>query len=348
MNMQQQKIAVLGDGAWGTTLAVLLASKGNAVNLWGAFPEYVEVLRQERENVKFLPGVSIPETVNLCSDLGLALAGADILVTAAPSHVLRKVCERIRGSLARDVSTKGLKIVNVSKGIETDSLLRMSQVIGAVLEGANVCTLSGPSHAEEVSRGIPTAVVSAALDESFAQEIQNLFTTPTFRVYSLSDIAGVEIGGAIKNIIAIATGICDGLGLGDNTKAALMARGLHEMSKLGLAMGADPLTFSGLSGLGDLIATCMSRHSRNRWFGEEIGRGGKVAEVLKKTEKVVEGYTSALSVEQLSRKTGVEMPIVHQVYAILYEESGPGDAVAGLMERSLKPETSFSAKTARS
>ncbi len=334
--MNPRRIAVLGDGAWGTTLAILLRGNGHPVRLWGAFPDHIAALERQRENVKFLPGVPIPDSVELTADLARALDQADVVVSAVPSHVVREVCQKLRPVLT---PTRAVSLyVNVSKGIETHSLRRMSEVITEILGPVPLAVLSGPSHAEEVSRLVPTAVSCASADPGLARETQRLFSTRTFRVYTSTDLVGLELGGSVKNVIAVAAGICDGLGMGDNTKAALMTRGLHEMARLGARLGADPRTFSGLSGLGDLVVTCTSRHSRNRGFGEAIGKGRPVAEILSHTEQAIEGYRTALSLHQWCEQMKIDMPIARQVYDIVYAGKSPRQAVTELMERSLKDE----------
>ena len=310
-----------------------MAKKGCAVSLWGAFSDYIELLKEKRENVKFLPGVSIPHEVGFTADINEAVRGASLIVVAVPSHFMRVVMERLSG-----VDLGGPIFVTVSKGIENDTLKRMSEIIGEVLKPERIAVLSGPSHAEETARGIPTSVVAASKNSEDAKFVQKLFNSNTFRVYTNSDVVGVELGGALKNVIAIAAGISDGLGFGDNSKAALMTRGIAEMMRLGIALGGSAKTFSGLSGIGDLITTCISRHSRNRNFGEMIGKGLSVEEALKSTEMVVEGYRTTKSVHQICEKSNVQMPIAQEVYKVLYEGKKPLKAVSDLMMRDLKAE----------
>ena len=328
-----RRVTILGDGGWGTCLGILLSAQGHPVTLWGAFPAYVEQVRRTRENVKFLPGVAIPPAVKLTADFAEASADAEVIVVAVPSQYLRQVLERLRvGPWERAL------VVSVVKGIEPETLLRMSERIRQSVPVRRLAVLSGPSISYEVARGIPTTVVAASEDERLAREAQELFSTERFRVYTSADVAGVELGGALKNVIAIACGAADGLGFGTNTKAALATRGLVEMARLGVAMGAQERTFSGLSGLGDLITTCFSPHSRNRRVGEEIARGKAVAEVTGKMEQVAEGVTTTRSAQALARKHQVEMPITAAVYQVLYEGKPPKDAVRELMLREPKPE----------
>lgn len=326
----KQKIAVIGDGGWGTTVAILLANKGYDVTLWGAFPDYIALLKKERVNHKFLPGVKIPEKVSLTSDVRDIDKDA-MAVIAVPSKHLRQTIKGFEGRI-------GKRAVSLTKGIEEGTLKRPSEIISEVLGCSEITALSGPTISFEVARSLPTTAVAASESGAFAAEVQNIFTTPNFRAYTTADITGVELGGALKNIIAIAAGISDGMGLGVNAKAALLTRGLAEIIRLGLSLGARKETFFGLSGLGDLATTCMSSHSRNRWLGEEIGKGRKLKDVLKETEMVVEGVTTAASAYELSRKAGVEMPITEKIYELLYYDKKPKDAVRELMTRSLKPE----------
>lgn len=333
--MQEKSIAVIGAGSWGTTLAILLAKKGHHVTMWEYNPEQLAKLQADRSNEIYLPGASFPEKLSVTGDQEEAIAGADFIVTAVPSHVTRSVCE----SLKTLVESRQI-VINVSKGIENDSLKRMSEVIEETLNisADRISSLYGPSHAEEVSRGIPTAIVAASTSLDTARTVRDLFLTETFRVYSSTDIIGVELGGSLKNVVAIAAGICDGAGFGDNTKAALLTRALVEVTRLGVAMGAQQETFSGLSGVGDLIVTCMSKHSRNRHVGEEIGRGKSLQTVLDEMVMVAEGVRTTKSVHQLFQKTGVEMPIAEQVYQALFEGKSPHDAVVDLMTRDAKEE----------
>jgi len=324
----QRKIAVLGDGGWGTTLSILLFRNGQKVTLWSNFPDYAEHLRQRRENPKFLPGVHIPEEISITSAPGAALEEKELAVVAVPTQYLRGVLTKF-APLYRE----GLGIVSVAKGIEVETLLRPSEIIGEFFVGARICVLSGPSHAEEVAGGLPTTIVAASRDEPFAQEIQALFTNDRFRVYTNPDMLGVELAGALKNVIALAAGICEGLGFGDNAKAAILTRGLAEITRLGVAMGAKAATFAGLSGMGDLITTCISPYGRNRRAGMAIGQGKSLNEVLKETEMVAEGIPTTKAVRALARKHNVEMPITEAVYEVLYEGKEPAQAASDLMTR---------------
>ena len=333
--MSDKRIAVIGAGSWGNTLANLLAKKNLPVTLWVYEPDQLAEMRRTRMNKRYLPGIFLPEQLELTGDLSEAVGDARFLVLAVPSHAMRSVCQQIKPHLQEKQI-----FVNVAKGIENDTLLRMSQVIEEVLAVSpeQVVSLYGPSHAEEVAMEIPTAVVSASASLKTARTVRDLFSTPYFRVYSSDDIVGVEIGGSVKNVIAIAAGVCDGAGFGDNTKAALLTRSMVEIQRLGVALGARPETFSGLSGIGDLIVTCMSKHSRNRYVGEQIGRGRTLDDVLKQMVMVAEGVKTTRSVHQLSKKLSLEMPISEQVYQVLFHEKNPHDAVAELMTRQAKDE----------
>ena len=329
------KIAVIGAGSWGNTLANLLAKKDYSVNLWVFEADQLAEMQETRMNKRYLPGVPLPEQLELTDDLPNAVKQAEILVLAVPSHAMRGVC----GNIKPYINEKQI-FVNVAKGIENDSLKRMSEVIGEVLAvpESRIATLYGPSHAEEVATEIATAVVSASPDLKTARRVRNLFSTNYFRVYSSDDIVGVEVGGSVKNVIAIAAGVCDGAGFGDNTKAALLTRGMVEIQRLGVALGAKPETFAGLSGIGDLIVTCMSKHSRNRHVGEQIGRGRTLKEVLEEMVMVAEGVKTTRSVHQAAQKLGLEMPISEQVYAVLFHDKNPHEAVEELMTREAKDE----------
>ncbi|MFA5335959.1 MAG: NAD(P)H-dependent glycerol-3-phosphate dehydrogenase [Candidatus Omnitrophota bacterium] len=329
----QKKITVIGDGGWGTTLAILLDSKGHKVSLWGAFAEYTAMMKRSRENVKFLPGVKIPGTIELTSEIGQPVRDSDVIVMAVPSQYMRKVSEVLKG-----IDTGGKLFVSVSKGVENGSLMRMSEVIKDILGNVRIGALSGPTISYEVARGLPTTVVAASSDESAAKEIQDLFMTENFRIYSNTDVIGVELGGSLKNVIAIAAGISDGLGFGVNTKSGLLVRGIVEIARLGTEMGAKHETFYGISGLGDLVTTCVSTHGRNRWFGEQIGKGKAPDAVLKSTEMAVEGVGTAKSCHELCGKYGIEMPIANEVYSVIFEGKDPKTAVRNLMTRSKKSE----------
>lgn len=329
------KITILGAGSWGTTLALILAGNGHQVICWSFDRNDVENIIKDRENKKFLPGISIPENIQFTTDLDKSLLLSEAAVTAIPSHVVRAVLNDLPwNEMGR------LIWINVAKGIENDTLLRVSEVIAEVggVPQENIAVLFGPSHAEEVSRGIPTAIVAASTSQSTATMVQNLFMTDVFRVYSNLDIIGVELGGALKNIIAVAAGICDGAGYGDNTKAALITRGLAEINRIGVKLGAVPDTFAGLSGMGDLIVTCMSRHSRNRYVGEQIGKGRNLQDILNEMVMVAEGVKTTASAYQLSKREQVDMPITEQVYLTLFENKSPVKAMRDLMTRESKIE----------
>ena len=330
------KISVLGAGGWGTTLAVLLHFNGHKVTLWEYKRSYAKELLKKRENIQYLPGIKIPQEILITHDLDEASDDKNMIVLAVPSQFLRSVVDKIKYS-----DIKNSILVSVSKGIENKSLLTMSLMLKDVhplLDDSQIGVLSGPSHAEEVSKRIPTAVVAASRDHEAATSIQAAFMTSYFRVYSSTDLIGVELGGAFKNVIAIGAGIIDGAGFGDNTKAAIMTRGVAEISRLGLALGAQPETFAGLSGMGDLIVTCMSRHSRNRYVGEQIGKGKTLKQVLKSMDMVAEGVETSRSASQLAKKYKVETPITNEVYKILFEDKDPIKATTDLMTRDMKTE----------
>ncbi|HTL56878.1 MAG TPA: NAD(P)H-dependent glycerol-3-phosphate dehydrogenase [Candidatus Limnocylindrales bacterium] len=323
------KITVLGAGAWGTALARLLYGKNDVV-LWGHMPEWIDEIRQTNRNERFLPGIDLPAGLGLESDLPKAIGNAGCVIVAVPSQPFREVTRCL-------ASFRGI-IVSVTKGIEYDTGLTMCGVLAQNAPMARCAALSGPSFAIEVARDIPTAIVAASSDLSVAEQVQTLFSRPTFRVYTSGDVPGVELGGALKNVIAIAAGVGDGLGFGDNSKAALVTRAIVEMRRLGVACGAQAETFTGLSGLGDLMVTCFSRLSRNRGFGERVGQGQKPAEIAASTLAVAEGYPTARSAYQLARKHRVTTPVIDEVYAMLYEGKNIAQAVRDLMSRDLKPE----------
>lgn len=330
------RIAVLGAGSWGTTLAILLADNSHSVTLWSYREADVEVMRSTHENPDFLPGIPIPPAVVVTHDFEEALRKAEMVIGAVPSQYLRNVLSQARQHISPEVT-----IVNVAKGVENGTLMTMSEMISDVLPGhdpSKIATLSGPSHAEEVSRRIPTTVVVASSEIETARHVQRAFMMPYFRVYASNDIKGVEIGGSLKNVIAIAAGIIDGAQLGDNTKAAVMTRGIAEVARVGVALGAHVRTFSGLSGIGDLMVTCMSRHSRNRYIGVEIGKGKKLPEILAGMVMVAEGIATTQSAHDLARRVNVETPIVDQVHKILFEGKDPLKACHDLMTRDPKGE----------
>ncbi len=328
------KVSVIGSGSWGTTLAILLYENGHSVKLWFRRKEHLEEVKTTMENHIYLPGVKIPNEIFLTSDLENALSDAEIIVIAVPT-------QHLRGIISRE-EFKGVKnkvFVNVAKGIENKTLMRVSEIFKDSLGVCeNYCVLSGPSHAEEVSRKMPTAVVVASFNKDVSNFVQNVFMNRYFRVYTSDDVVGVELGGALKNIIAIATGISDGIGFGDNTRAAIMTRGIAEIVRLGVAMGARIETFAGLSGIGDLIVTCTSKYSRNRFVGEQIGKGKKLEEVLKSMVMVAEGVWTTISAVELAKKFEVEMPITNAVYDVLFNGKNPIQATSELMGRAPKPE----------
>lgn len=329
-------VTVLGAGSWGTTLALVLVEKGHQVTLWTYKEAQAEKMRATRVNEAFLPGVPLPPLLQISTDVESSCTGRDMIVAAVPSQFLRSVLEKFR-----HVDLTNTVICNVAKGIEADTLMTMSEVLIDVLEHErkeNLAILSGPSHAEEVCRKIPTAVVASSFRHKTAKIVQDAFMTPYFRVYVNDDIRGVELGGAIKNVIAIAAGISDGAGFGDNTKAAIMTRGVYEITRLGVKMGAQPITFAGLSGIGDLIVTCMSRHSRNRHVGEQIGRGRKLDDILKEMVMVAEGVATSKAIHELAKKHHVDMPMAYEVYHVLFEGKDPTQATFDLMTRDAKAE----------
>lgn len=329
-----QKISIIGDGGWGTALAILLDKKGYSVTVWGAFPEYIENMKLTRINSKFLPNISLAESIMFSSNLEQVVQSADIIVLASPSQYMASVVKKIKPF----IRTSETIFVNVSKGLDITTHETIGDAIKSILGPVRYATLSGPCIASEVAHNIPTAVVVASEDHSTALAVQNIFSTPTFRVYTSTDVKGVELGGALKNIIAIASGISDGLQYGVNTKSALLTRGLAEMVQLGTALGAKKETFYGLSGLGDLATTCMSPKSRNRCFGQEIGIGREAAEVLKETEMVVEGVATAQAAHDLALKLGIVTPIISGVLAVIAHNKKPQDLVADIMGRPLKSE----------
>ena len=329
------KIAVLSDGGWGTALAVLLCGNGHEVRLWGPFPDYVAEMAKTRKNPRFLPGVTLPDQLTVETDLAAAVAECEILVLASPAQYTRGLLDKLK---ALRIAPETI-LVSVAKGIEVTTLKRMSEIVAEILGGARFAVLSGPSHAEEVSRGIPTAVVVASADTAAAEKVRDAFMNPVFRVYTSDDVVGVELGGALKNVLALAAGVCDGMGFGDNTKAALMTRGVVELARLGRALGGRAETFFGLSGIGDLIVTCTSRHSRNRHVGEELGKGRGLPEIQKEMGMAVaEGVPTAESSFRLAKQAGVETPIINEIHAALYEGKDPRLAMRELMTRQAKPE----------
>jgi len=327
-------ISILGDGGWGTTLAVLLHQKGFPVSLWGAFPDYIRYLKQKRINSRFLPGIKIPEAIEITSDLREAATNKDLIILAIPAQYLRGILKKYKNVSFSNAPA----YLSVIKGIENKSLKRMSEVIQEELGDVKLAVLSGPTIAREVAEGIPTTAVIASNNVKLRKTLQNVFMTERFRIYTNDDVIGVELGGSLKNVIAIACGISDGLGFGTNTKAALLARGLTEISRLGIVMGAKPKTFSGISGLGDLVTTCISPYSRNRFVGEQIGKGKTLNQIIRHMQMVAEGLTTTKSAYALSIKYNVDMPITKEVYRILYKNKSPLKAVKDLMNRDKKGE----------
>jgi glycerol-3-phosphate dehydrogenase (NAD(P)+) len=334
---ERRRIAVLGAGSWGTTLALLLNDNGHEILLWEFFSDLAEDISRKRENRKYLPGVKIPRSVKVTSDLELAITGASHLLFVTPSHTVRNVARLVRST---DSFKRSLIVMNASKGLEEKSLCRMSEVLGQELPQTKgrIVGLLGPSHAEEVSRKMPTSVVVAGSNIDILARTQKIFMNEYFRVYTNTDLVGVELGVSLKNTIAIAAGICDGLGFGDNTKAALLTRGLAEIKRLVSRLGGREETLSGLSGVGDLIATCMSRHSRNRYVGEQIGKGKKLQEVLDSMVMVAEGVKTTKAAVALSSRVGVELPIAEQVHRVLFYGKDPKKAIRDLMVRKAKRE----------
>ena len=327
------KVTVLGSGAWGTALAIALMENGHEVTLWSYTQEESAVLRQKREN-PMLPGVPLPQGMQLTTDMA-AVKGCGAVVVATPSFAVRATAAKLR-----DLADEGTVLISVSKGLEKDSSLRLSQVIEQeVGDKCPVVVLSGPSHAEEVGRNIPTALVAAADDLKDAELVQGLFMSNRLRVYTGTDKIGTEICAALKNVIALCAGCCDGMGYGDNTKAMLMTRGLAEMARLGVALGGKQDSFTGLAGVGDLIVTCCSMHSRNRRCGILLGQGKSVDEALREIGSVVEGYYAAANARTLAQKVGVEMPIAQMAYEVLYEGRDIRTVVDALMNRAPKAET---------
>ncbi len=324
------KIAVIGAGGWGTALAAVLGEKGYTVVLWARSPQTAAQLAADRRNPRYLPDAVLPETVTCTADLSAAARGAAIVIIATPSHAVRTTAAALANELAA-----GAVVVSAAKGLEVASLKRMSEIIAEEIPAAaaNIVALSGPNHAEEVALRHPTATVAASSSRAAAETVQDALMAPYFRVYTNPDIIGVELGGALKNIVALGAGIGDGLGFGDNAKAALMTRGLAEITRLGVAMGAQPLTFAGLSGIGDLIVTCTSRHSRNRRAGLALAAGKTVGEIEGETGMVVEGIRSTLAAHQLAGRLGVEMPITAEIHGVLYQGADPREAVGRLMGR---------------
>ncbi len=327
------RVAVLGGGSWGTALALLLDERGENVVLWTRSTNKKNRLNEERENRDYLPGISLPDSLEVSDDLSGIVAEADGIVFAVPS----KVTAGLAAQVATSVSGSPL-IVLTAKGFEPEKRRRLSVTVADFLPRPSIAVLAGPSHAEEVARRVPTTVVATGFEQKAAVAAQELFATDRFRVYTNHDLVGVELATALKNVIALAAGICDGLGFGDNTKGALLTRGLAEITRLGIAMGAEPSTFAGLAGMGDLITTCMSRHSRNRRFGEEVAKGKSVERIQEEMIMVAEGVGTARIAAEFAAEHGVEMPITTEVELVLYHDKPPMKAMADLMNRNLKAE----------
>ena len=327
------KIAVIGDGGWGTANALLLCGYGHDVTLWGAFPDYIEEQRRTRRNEKFLKGVELPDALYLTADRAEAVQGAEVVVLAPPSKYFASVVAGFKGLI-----TPEMLVVSITKGLCEQTNRRMTELGEEILGTGPIVALAGPTHAEEVARGIPTAIVAACADAGKARRVQTIWSGPRFRVYTSPDPVGVEIGGAVKNVLAIAVGCSDGMGFGDNTRAALITRGLVEMKRFVLAYGGTPETLSGLAGVGDLIVTCTSVHSRNHSVGERLGRGEKIADILGSMQMVAEGVWNSKVVHEIAVRLGVEMPICELVYRLCHEDFDAREAVSAMMSRELKSE----------
>jgi glycerol-3-phosphate dehydrogenase (NAD(P)+) len=335
---QRERITILGDGAMATVCSILLMEGGHEVTMWGAFEESIERLIQNRENARLLKGVKVPAEVRLTANDADCFGGASMILSAIPTQYVRSVWQRLRPH-----APKGVPIVSVAKGIEVDTLLRPTQIITDVLSPGVVgpwklAALSGPNIAGEIARYLPATAVAACEDDELARRVQNVFSTQWFRVYTNNDVIGVELAGATKNVVAIAAGILDGLSAGNNAKAALVTRGVVEITRLGAAMGAQEATFHGLAGLGDLITTCVSPEGRNRTVGEQLGKGRKLEEILASMDSVAEGVPTTRAVRQLARRFNVEMPITESVHAVLFEGKDVLEALTDLMTRSPRPE----------
>ena len=326
------KIGVIGSGTWGTAIAVLLNNNGHQVDLWSAIPAEIEEMKETLKH-KNLPEVTLPETICYTTDLKAAMEEKDLLVLSVPSVFVRSTAKRMK-----EFCKEGQIIVDVAKGIEENTLMTMTQIIKEEIPQCEPVALSGPSHAEEVSRGLLTTCVAGSHKKEVAEYVQSLFMSPAFRVYTSPDVLGVELGGSLKNVIALAAGVADGLGYGDNTKAALITRGMAEVSRLGIAMGGKAQTFSGLTGIGDLIVTCASMHSRNRRAGILIGQGKTLSEALEEVHMTVEGVWATESAYKLAKKHNIEMPIVNAAYRVLFEGANPREEVLSLMTRDKKSE----------
>lgn len=328
------RIAILGSGAMSTACSVLLTEhEGQSVSIWARNKEHAESMQSSRENQRLLPGIQIPDSVLVTSDIAEAVQDADYLVVAIPTRFLREALTAIAPQLQGDTP-----VVSVVKGLENETFMRPSEIVADVLGQRAVVALGGPSHAEEIARRLPASVVAASGDRSLARDVQQIFNTDRFRVYTNLDIIGVELAGALKNVIAIAAGICDGLGFGDNAKSALLTRGLVEITRFGLALGAEPLTFSGLAGMGDLITTCISPYGRNRMVGERLGKGETLDQILSSMNAVAEGVTTARAVFEYADQHNIEMPVTSEVFHVLFHDRSPQDATDALMARAPRPE----------
>ncbi len=326
------KVTVIGDGGWGTALAMVLDRNGHDTTVWGPFQEQINEIQSNGENKTYLPGVDIPVSISWTSDREAAVQNAGLVVLVVPSRFYKDTVESFKPFIPANAL-----VVSATKGLDEKTHERMSEVAGKILDH-EVAVLSGPSHAEEVARGVPCAVAIAAKDHAVAEQIQALFLNDAFRVYTLDDVIGVELGGALKNVIAVAAGISDGMGFGDNTKAALMTRGIAEITRLGTALGAKPETFMGLSGIGDLMVTCMSRHSRNRGVGERLGKGETLQDIMAGMKMVAEGVWNCQAAKELAAELGVPVPITEEVNAVVHDGKDPRQAVIDLMSRAPKPE----------
>ena len=327
------KTTIIGDGGWGTALALVLHRNGHHVTVWGPFPEYIDQVQKRHENITFLKGVALPSTLTWTSNCEQAVTGAEVVVLATPSKFMRQVLTSFRNFIEGRPM-----LVSVAKGFDRKTLFRMTQIAEEVLGQRPIAALSGPSHAEEVARGVPSAVTIACTDHNQAVSLQSVFNNESFRVYTSDDVVGVEIGGAMKNVIAVAAGVSDGIGYGDNTKAALITRGLAEMTRMGVALDARPSTFAGLSGIGDLIVTCTSKLSRNRNVGERLGRGETLQQIMDSMEQVTKGVWTCSTARELAASLDVDAPITYEVHAVVHEGKDPKLAVQDLLARDPKPE----------
>ncbi len=326
------RVAVVGAGSWGTAMAAMLSARVPTM-LWARRPDLAAAVEADRRNPDYLPSLALPPSLRATASLAEAVGGAEVVVMAVPSHGFRAVLAEAGPHIGTNVP-----VVSLTKGVEQGALRRMSEIVADLMPGQPCAVLTGPNLVDEIVAGQPTASVVATPDEALAAALQQLFTTASFRVYTNPDVVGCELGGALKNVFAIAAGIADGMGFGDNTRAAVVTRGLAELARLGVALGGQPVTFSGLTGMGDLVATCTSRHSRNRWVGEQLSRGHTLAQIVGGTRMVAEGVRTSAAVVELAARVGVEMPIAEQVVAVLHQGKSPADVVPSLMGRDAKPE----------